>query len=595
MRAFLIWLSLCLACGAAENKRIPDLDETVTPASGDYLVIVPVGDAAHKITFSNLTAGLGGGGTATNKTLFVYDISTNQIPAGNVTNAGDLIFHNITDVIVPSQLRSAAYQDISVFVLSPTNNPLPGDIIRFSAGTNHAWVAPATLGYSTGTVTSVSAAGPTGFTWSSPVTGSGTLTATTPGLVVTNGFRQPLTVSNNFGVTGSATFGLATGTPTVIVTDGSVSFVNGGATVGLDGSGFFNGGISTPSSIAGDTVTAGSSISVNAGAITLFGDGSAAFAGGAATIQTDGGINTPHSSLSSAGGASFVDGAIILGPGIQATTLAGTGNRLVQADASGVQSATIDVASLGSGTVTSVGASGPAGFTWSSAVTSSGTLTATTPGLVLTNGHNQAIVLSNTVTFRDAANNTATITNGVLSAVVTATTLTNAGATASALVVSDANKKAIGLANGGAGTYLEGTTPPAYSSPPGLRTWAGNTGNALIAAATTVFYAPNGNSHTNMQGADVATFTRNLVTRSTTLTNLYCKLSAAPGASRDCTIVVMTNGVASNLQTVVSAANTTGNSGSLSVPIIAGDEFGIRIVTVASATATKISWALEGR
>jgi hypothetical protein len=127
------------------------------------------------------------------------------------------------------------------------------------------------------------------------------------------------------------------------------------------------------------------------------------------------------------------------------------------------------------------------------------------------------------------------------------------------------------------------------------RVWAGNSANSLLGAGVTVFFAPNGNGQTNLQTSDVSTFTRNVVTRTTTLQNLYIILSAAPGASRVCTVTVMTNGVASSVVATASAAGTTGNSGALSDTIVAGVEVGIRVVTVASATSTKITWSLEGK
>lgn len=52
-----------------------------------------------------------------------------------------------------------------------------------------------------GTVTSVGISGPSGVTWANtPITGNGTFTGTTPGILVTNGESQAITVSNNWSV-----------------------------------------------------------------------------------------------------------------------------------------------------------------------------------------------------------------------------------------------------------------------------------------------------------------------------------------------------------------------------------------------------------
>lgn len=61
---------------------------------------------------------------------------------------------------------------------------------------------------------SIGASGPAGFTWSAPVTGSGTLTATTPGLVLTNGESQATTFSNNVAI--DATHALYTSNMTAV-------------------------------------------------------------------------------------------------------------------------------------------------------------------------------------------------------------------------------------------------------------------------------------------------------------------------------------------------------------------------------------------
>jgi hypothetical protein len=128
-----------------------------------------------------------------------------------------------------------------------------------------------------------------------------------------------------------------------------------------------------------------------------------------------------------------------------------------------------------------------------------------------------------------------------------------------------------------------------------VRTWAGNTGNFLIPANVTYFYALNGNSITNVQTSDTTCWTRNLVTRQTTLQNFYVQLSAAPGASRTTTVTVMTNGVASSIVATITAGATTGNDTTRTETIAAGTEVGIRIGTVASTVTARASWAIEGK
>ena len=127
------------------------------------------------------------------------------------------------------------------------------------------------------------------------------------------------------------------------------------------------------------------------------------------SIDTNGAV-TIYSNLTvnGTGGANFVDSLNVssnlwvtngyLGLGTTAefrmTNNAGTtGQALLSA---GAGKSPYWGAAGGAGTVTSVGITGPAGVTWAnSPVTTSGTLTATTPGILVTNGEDQAIVFSN--------------------------------------------------------------------------------------------------------------------------------------------------------------------------------------------------------
>lgn len=350
----------------------------------------------------------------------------------------------------------------------------------------------------------------------------------------------------------------------------------------------FLSGVSASSFTSGDSVTATSliadSLNIAGGNATIDVSGFGTFTGasmGAGGLSWGSGVGV----LGNNGSATFANASITVGgqvnsTALQSSGLSGGGARVVKTDNVGV---------LGLPS-----ASGAVPIDADGTAATFGQINALATGDILTNGHSALVTVSNRWTFKDAANATATITNGVVAAIVTASSLTNAGATASAVVITDANKKEIGLANGGAQTYVEGTTPPTYTYPFGVREWAGNTGNALIAAGVTCFYAPNGNSQTNVITTDTSVFTRNVVAKSTTFTNLNFILSAAPGASRTCTLTLMTNGVASSVVATATGAATTATSGSTSDPVIAGVQFGIRIVTQASSPSTLVSWSVEG-
>jgi hypothetical protein len=124
--------------------------------------------------------------------------------------------------------------------------------------------------------------------------------------------------------------------------------------------------------------------------------------------------------------------------------------------------------------------------------------------------------------------------------------------------------------------------------------FAGNTGGQAIPAATTVFYAPFGNSATNFATSDVSSFTRNTVNRTMVLGNLYVTRDAAGGVGHTTTVTVMTNGVASNI--IASLNNSlTGNDTTHFVTVLAGTELGVKIITPASDTPGKHSWIFGGQ
>ncbi len=78
------------------------------------------------------------------------------------------------------------------------------------------------------------------------------------------------------------------------------------------------------------------------------------------------------------------------------------------------------------------------------------------------------------------------------------------------------------------------------------------------------------------------------------LANLRVVRDAAGGVGHITTVTVMTNGTASNLTASLNNALTGSDTTDL-VPVAAGVEIGIKIVTPASDTPGKHSWSLEGQ
>lgn len=141
-------------------------------------------------------------------------------------------------------------------------------------------------------------------------------------------------------------------------------------------------------------------------------------------------------------------------------------------------------------------------------------------------------------------------------------------------------------------TTTAGTTATTLTIHPFV--WSGNTGNALVGAGVTCYYAPCGNSFTNILTTDTSAATRNVTTHTVTLSSLYVVMNPAAGSGKTDTATVMTNGIASSI--VVNLANVTAGSDTTHTEtVVAGVEVGIRIVTAASSTASKFSWSLEGK
>ncbi len=160
--------------------------------------------------------------------------------------------------------------------------------------------------------------------------GTGNIVATNNISATNNLFiGNAATIVGNLGVGGISTFA-ANGQPTTFSAEGSALFVGGSIGMNLDGSLF-----SSAFSAAGDIQAGGGLnvaggnfvvdsdgiVTVNGGSVQLVNDGTIYWAGGGGTLQSDGGLCTLHSCLSSAGGASFVDGLILIdGSGIATTS-----------------------------------------------------------------------------------------------------------------------------------------------------------------------------------------------------------------------------------------------------------------------------------
>lgn len=144
-----------------------------------------------------------------------------------------------------------------------------------------------------------------------------------------------------------------------------------------------------------------------------------------------------------------------------------------------------------------------------------------------------------------------------------------------------------------AGTLGEGNGAGITNLP--TAAWSGTSGNTALAAATTYYFQPQ-NSSATLPTTDVSAGTRQMVTRTTVLTNLYVIQSAAAGSGKSYTYTVMTNGVASSMvATVTGAVATTANDLTHAVTIVPGVEVGVKVVTDSGATGAKVGWGFEGK
>ncbi len=122
----------------------------------------------------------------------------------------------------------------------------------------------------------------------------------------------------------------------------------------------------------------------------------------------------------------------------------------------------------------------------------------------------------------------------------------------------------------------------------------GTTLNQTVAVGVTTFWPLFGGAAATNLTADVTTGTRSLIALPTILTNLYFYSSAAVGSGRTTTLTILTNGVSTGMSAAIagaSATKSTNTASSVSVP--AGVEVGVSILTAASSTAVKYSWAVN--
>ncbi len=431
-------------------------------------------DAAHALSLSNLTASSLAGTDASKQvttitagnglTLSGGTLTTNgtvpTIPIGNVsgavittnnstlTSGRVLLGDGARGVTVAAASGSVPVNaDGSASTSAQINSLFPGRVL--TNGTSSATTISNSLTVSAGnfyegdgshltglggagTVTSVNFSGPAGLTVSgAPITGSGTISLTAPGLILTNGNSGAVTFSN--AVTVDATHTLTATTPT-LVTPTISSFVNathnhqaaaGGGTLSeaalvftditsdnsstnahgllrkldgnaghyLDGSGIF----STPLYIGLFNGTGQGTTTLEQVVATNFFGGVARFST-VTTTNTSGSnyfagtFNATNINTTTLNTSTNNIGTIILTNVLTPDLLANT-NGTTDGMALTISHGTNSWA-VGGGTVTNL--SGPTGVSWS--VAAGGLATGTTPSPLVTNGFTQNLGFGGTVT-----------------------------------------------------------------------------------------------------------------------------------------------------------------------------------------------------
>lgn len=158
--------------------------------------------------------------------------------------------------------------------------------------------------------------------------------------------------------------------------------------------------------------------------------------------------------------------------------------------------------------------------------------------------------------------------------------------------VTDTSFAAIGVTtNDATGKLFTTPTLPSTLIGSGLAVVAGNTGNQAVPVNSSAWYHPY-NTSTNITTSDASGVTRMLIPANTTLQNFYALASGNPGAVAN-TVNWYTNGVL--METLTLNNVTTANDTSSKYPVLAGWELGVKVVSAASGTAVKWSWANQMR
>lgn len=150
----------------------------------------------------------------------------------------------------------------------------------------------------------------------------------------------------------------------------------------------------------------------------------------------------------------------------------------------------------------------------------------------------------------------------------------------SAVAITTAGTSTQVLKSGGA------SADPAWTDG-GTMMFTGNSGNAVV-NNTTRYFPINGGVAGN--ATDSSAGTRNLVSRSGTLKNLYVILSGAIGSGKTGTVTVFKNGSSTSLAVTLNTTGTSFSDTADTFTVVAGDEVGIQVTTTGNV---KFSWACD--
>jgi len=144
--------------------------------------------------------------------------------------------------------------------------------------------------------------------------------------------------------------------------------------------------------------------------------------------------------------------------------------------------------------------------------------------------------------------------------------------------------------DGAANEFLQTNGSGALDWTPQVDILTGNSDNATVAAASTVYGPASGSL---VWAADASAGTRSIVPRAGTVTKLYCIASAAPGALKTNVYTVTLGGADQAVTCSMVNPATTCNDTAHSFAFVAGNEIGYKLVTQPSATAAKHSCSIE--